>query len=98
MTGQADATSTAGITVRYWAAAKGAAGVESDLIRCSEPTTLAVVLAQVLALHSDRPKLSDVVSVCSVILGDRPVGALAPEEVAVEPGDVVELLPPFAGG
>jgi sulfur-carrier protein len=86
------------VTVRYWAAAKSAAGVESDVIPVTEPTTLDVVLAKVFALHQDRPKLYDVVGVCSILVGDRPVGGYEPEEVTVRPGDVVELLPPFAGG
>ena len=38
------------------------------------------------------------VGVCSVLLGDRPVRTQNPESVVVRPGDVVELLPPFAGG
>jgi molybdopterin converting factor small subunit len=87
-----------GVTVRYWAAAKSAAGVDSDLITLTEHLTLDVVLEQVFSLHADRPRLRDVVAVCSVMIGDRPVGARDPGEVAVHPGDVVELLPPFAGG
>jgi molybdopterin converting factor small subunit len=94
----ADATAPTGVTVRYWAAAKAAAGVEADVLPVSGPTTLDVVFRRVLERHADRPRLADVVSVCSVVLGDRPVGARAPEDVAVNPGDVVELLPPFAGG
>jgi molybdopterin synthase sulfur carrier subunit len=99
MTGDAPVTAAAGgVTVRYWAAAKSAAGVDSDFLPVTEPTTLDVVLARVFALHKDRPKLYDVVAVCSVLVGDRPVGGYEPEEVTVKPGDVIELLPPFAGG
>jgi molybdopterin converting factor small subunit len=87
-----------GVTVRYWAAAKAAAGVDADVLPVTGPTTLDVVIRRVLDLHRDRPRLEDVVSVCSAVLGDRPVGARAPEDVTVNPGDVVELLPPFAGG
>jgi molybdopterin synthase sulfur carrier subunit len=99
MTGDPPVTAAAAaVTVRYWAAAKSAAGVESDLIPVTEPITLAAVLDRILALHRDRPKLRDVVAVCSVLVGDRPVGGYAPEEIAVKPGETVELLPPFAGG
>jgi molybdopterin synthase sulfur carrier subunit len=87
-----------GVTVRYWAAAKSAAGVDSDVIPVTGPTTLDVVLSRVFELHRDRPKLYDVVAVCSVMVGDRPMGALEPEEIMVKPGETVELLPPFAGG
>lgn len=90
------ATGTA--TVRYWAAARAAAGVDSDTIEVGEGTTLAVLLKTVHDLHPDRPKLADVVGVCSVLVGDRPVGATDPDDVAIRPGDTVELLPPFAGG
>lgn len=85
-------------TVRYWAAARAAAGVESDAVAVGDGTTLADVLRVVRELHSDRPKLDDVVAVCSVLIGDQPVGARSAEDVEVRPGDTVELLPPFAGG
>jgi molybdopterin synthase sulfur carrier subunit len=85
-------------TVRYWAAARAAAGVESDEIAVSEGTTLADVLTSVRSLHADRPRLSDLVAACSVLVGERPVGAAEPGDVRIRPGDVVELLPPFAGG
>jgi sulfur-carrier protein len=96
-----EATSDSGpdsIVVRYWAAARAAAGVERDVLPATEVRTLAEALAAIRALHADRPRLSDVVAVCSVLVGDRPVGSVAPGEVALAPGDIVELLPPFAGG
>lgn len=85
-------------TVRYWAGARAAAGVESDGVPVGEGTTLADVLDAVRRLHADRSKLPDVLSVCSVLIGDKPVGAADPAEVTVSAGDTVELLPPFAGG
>ena len=88
----------AGVTVRYWAAARAAAGVDSDVVPVESGTTLATVLDLVRALHRDRPRLADVVSVCSVLVGDRPVGKTDPAQVPLRPGDTVELLPPFAGG
>lgn len=86
------------VTVRYWAAARAAAGVASDSVEVGEGTTLAVLLKTVNDLHADRSRLADVVSICSVLVGDRPVGATDPEDVDIRPGDTVELLPPFAGG
>ena len=86
------------VTVRYWASARAAAGVESDAVDVGSGTTLAEVFAQVRALHPDRPKLPGVLAVCSALVGDRPVGATDPADVRLAPGDVVELLPPFAGG
>lgn len=84
--------------VRYWAAARAAAGVDSDTVEIGEGTSLESLLRVVLDLHRDRPKLAGVVAVCSVLVGDRPVGATNPADVLIRPGDTVELLPPFAGG
>jgi sulfur-carrier protein len=86
------------VTVRYWAAARAAAGVESDVLPVQAGTTLADVLAAVRGRHADRPRLSDVVAVCSVLVGDRPVGSSDPNQIQLHAGDTVELLPPFAGG
>lgn len=86
------------VTVRYWASARAAAGVDTDVVPASEGMTLADVLARVRELHADRPRLDAVVSACSVLVGDRPVGAADPARVGVVAGDTVELLPPFAGG
>lgn len=52
-------------------------------------------------VRSRRPKdrrFADVVAMCSVLVGEVPVGAKPHEEVVLHAGDVVELLPPFAGG
>jgi molybdopterin converting factor small subunit len=100
MTDPADRTVSAvgRVTVRYWAAARAAAGVESDEVPLAEGATLADVLVAVRALHPDRPRLAEVLAVCSVLVGDRPVGSRPPARIALAPGDTVELLPPFAGG
>lgn len=86
------------VVVRYWAAARAAAGTESDSFEVSAGTTLADVLALVRSAHADRPRLADVLAACSMLVGDRPVGAQDPAEVGLRPGDTIELLPPFAGG
>lgn len=88
----------AAVTVRYWAAARAAAGVDSDAFDVGTGTTLDLLLKHVHDRHADRPRLAEVVAVCSVLVGDRPVGTRDPAEVEVRPGDTVELLPPFAGG
>jgi len=54
-------------------------------------------LYQAASLHPDT-RLPGVLEVCSVLVGDRPVGTAEPADVRVEPGQTVELLPPFAGG
>ena len=84
------------ITVRYWAGARAAAGTAEDVLETGE-LTLADVVARVLELHPGE-QMARTVGVCSVLLGDRPVRTQDPDSVVVRPGDVVELLPPFAGG
>jgi molybdopterin synthase sulfur carrier subunit len=85
-----------GVLVRYWAGARAAAGLSEESF--PGPLTLAQLLDEVVARHADRPRLKDVVSVCSVLVGDRPAGTSDPATVVLRPGDTVELLPPFAGG
>ena len=85
------------VTVRYWAGARAAAGTAQDVFDAEEVATLADVVRRVLEAHPGA-QMAKVVSVCSVLVGDRPVGTRPPEDVPVAPGDVVELLPPFAGG
>ena len=89
-------TAQPGVLVRYWAGAKAAAGISEESV--PGPLTLAQLLDEVVSRHRDRPRLKDVVAICSVLVGDRPVGAKDPGEVVLRPGDTVELLPPFAGG
>lgn len=82
------------MTVRYWAAARSAAGVDGESVA---GVTLADVLKSVLANHPER-RFADVVAICSVVVGEQPVGARDPAEIRMAPGDTVEFLPPFAGG
>ncbi|MGC4110471.1 MAG: MoaD/ThiS family protein [Nocardioides sp.] len=88
---------TAAITVRYWASARAAAGVESDALTVTEPLTLADVVRRAAALHPGT-RLPGVLEACSVLVGDQPVRSRDPETVVVRPGQMVEFLPPFAGG
>jgi len=82
-------------TVRYWAAARAAAGCDTDSVG---PGTLAEVLTEVRRRHADNARFAQVLDVCSVLVGAQPVGGRDHEAVEVGSGDVVELLPPFAGG
>jgi molybdopterin converting factor small subunit len=85
------------IRVRYWAAAKAAAGVDADELPVTGPLTLTEVRAQAVARHPGT-RLADVLAVCSTLIGDQPVGTADPGQVLVQPGSSVEFLPPFAGG
>ena len=83
------------VRVRYWAAARAAAGREVDEV---SGETLADVLDAVRLLHADETRFAQVVDVCSVLVGERPVGSRDPATVRIDAGGTVELLPPFAGG
>jgi molybdopterin converting factor small subunit len=89
-------TSAGLVTVRYWAAARSAAGVAEDAIALAGPVSLTELRQRAAALHPGR--LEAVLGVCSVLVGDRPVAAQDPATVEIGPGDTVEFLPPFAGG
>ena len=83
------------VTVRYWAAAKAAAGVAEEVV---DGTDLAAVLSEVVRRRPGDRRFADVVKMCSVLVGEVPVGARDHAEVALPAGSTVELLPPFAGG
>ena len=85
------------ITVRYWASARAAAGVESDDLSVTGPLALTEVVRRAAALHPGT-RLPGVLEACSVLVGDQPVKSRAPDTVVVSPGQIVEFLPPFAGG
>ena len=85
------------IVVRYWAAARTAAGVGQDELATDGPLTLAEVVRRAVAAHPGT-RLPGVLEICSVLVGDQPVATEDPETVVVEPGQSVEFLPPFAGG
>jgi molybdopterin synthase sulfur carrier subunit len=85
------------VTVRYWAGARAAAGTAEDAFDVVDELSLAELVGLVLERHpGDR--MARTVAVCSVLVGDRPVRSQDPATVVIEPGSVVELLPPFAGG
>lgn len=89
--------STPTVTVRYWAAARAAAGTDHDDLAVDGPVTLADVVRRVVAAHPEG-RLAGVLEVCSVLVGDRPVSTEDPAEVTISPGDEIQFLPPFAGG
>ena len=83
-----DLSADHGVTVRYWAAARAAAGVPSDVVGGS---TVDEVVTGAIALH---PELAPVAAVATFLLD----GAAAGRDWPVPAGATVEVLPPFAGG
>jgi sulfur-carrier protein len=80
-------------TLRYWAAARAAAGVDEEPY---DADTLADALRAARARHGDR--LGTVLDRCSYVVDAAPVGGRAHDAVALSEGGTVEVLPPFAGG
>jgi sulfur-carrier protein len=80
------------VTMRYWAAAKEAAGVAEQTVTAD---TLAAALA---AIGTAGSRLSAVLARSSFLIDGQPVGTRAAEAVPLTDGAVVEVLPPFAGG
>ena len=83
------------VTVRYWAAAKQAAGVAEENLAAG---TLAEMVAAVLARHPAAPGLEGVLARSSFLIDGEQAGTRPPEYVSLPEGAVVEVLPPFAGG
>lgn len=83
------------VTVRYWAAARAATGVQQEEFAAQEPMSVADLSAEV---HRRHPGAQAVIAACSVLINDRPLGGTSPDRFAVHAGDAVEFLPPFAGG
>lgn len=80
--------------MRYWAAAKDAAGVAEQTITAD---TLALALAQA-GESQVRERLQAVLQRSSFLIDGAPVGRRAAESVQLSDGAVIEVLPPFAGG
>ncbi len=85
------------ISVRYWASARSASGVDSETLTVAGPITLTEVLTRLGQAHPGG-RLLQVLDACSVLLGDLPVSTEDPDDVVVAPGSTLEFLPPFAGG
>jgi sulfur-carrier protein len=82
------------VTIRYWAAAKDAAGVPEQHLTAD---TLAAALAAAVAANR-KAQLSAVLARSSFLVDGSPVGRRATESILLVDGNVIEVLPPFAGG
>lgn len=80
-------------TIRYWAAAREAAGTAEEPYRAA---TLAEALDAAVARHGDA--LARVLARCAFVVDGTPASRRRPEDVELTEGGTVEVLPPFAGG
>ncbi len=74
--------------VRYFAAAAEAAGIESEE-RCER--TLEQIRAAVVAEH---PALADILPRCAVMVD----GVRSDDDRPLDGAELIDVLPPFAGG
>jgi sulfur-carrier protein len=80
------------VTVRYFAAARAAAGAESETVVVRPGTTVADLVER-LGVRGSR--LATVLSRCSYL---RDGIAVRDETTPLRSGDTIDVLPPFAGG
>jgi molybdopterin converting factor small subunit len=80
-------------TVRYWAAAREAAGLH-------EETYDAATLAEALKIAGERhgARMGKLLDRCQFIVDGEAVGRAEPASVVLSEGGTIEVLPPFAGG
>ena len=86
--------------VRYFAAARAAAGVDEETFQLPEGADVAGLLEAVLAVDrpvppAGTPSLARLLSRSSFLLNEV---AVRDRATALAPDDVVDVLPPFAGG
>jgi molybdopterin synthase sulfur carrier subunit len=88
------------LNVRYFAAARAAAGVEEERFELSPGATVGDLLDAVLSVQrpeppAGTPPLPRILSRSSFLLNEV---AVRDHAVVLKVDDVVDVLPPFAGG
>jgi len=81
------------VTVRYFAAARAAAGVESERLDVPADGTVEDLLSAVGARHG--AELARVLERCSYLLDEV---AVRDRATPLPEGATIDVLPPFAGG
>lgn len=83
------------VTIRYWAAAKEAAGVPEETVSAA---TLAEAIDAVLASRPPANSLHSVVKRSTFLVDGTRASRAKADEITLPDGAVIEVLPPFAGG
>jgi sulfur-carrier protein len=83
---------SAKVTVRYFAAARAAAGLEDEILGVESGTTVADLVEQLSARDAE---LAKVLKRCSFLCDGV---AVRDSTAALENAQTVDVLPPFAGG
>ncbi|MGV7655631.1 MoaD/ThiS family protein [Mycobacterium kansasii] len=80
------------VTVRYFAAARAAAGIESETVTLRPGATVAELVDDLAARNA---RLATVLDRCSYL---RDGIAVRDDATPLSAGDTLDVLPPFAGG
>jgi molybdopterin synthase sulfur carrier subunit len=80
------------VTVRYFAAARAAAGTESETVTLRRGATVAELVD---GLAGRGARLATVLNRCSYLCDGI---AVRDDATALSAGDTIDVLPPFAGG
>jgi sulfur-carrier protein len=80
------------VTIRYFAAARAAAGAESETVVLRQGATVAELVEK---LASPGTRLATVLDRCSYLCDGI---AVRDETKALRSGNTIDVLPPFAGG
>ena len=83
------------VTMRYWAAAKQAAGVAEEAFSAA---TLEEALAAARSSRQSAPEFAKLLARSSILVDGEQAGRQHPSDVALHDGAIIEILPPFAGG
>ena len=83
------------VIIRYWAAAKAAAGLPEETV---EASTLGDALNAVVASRKPDGRLAEIIRRSSFLVNADPVGRADRQSIVLDDGAVIEVLPPFAGG
>lgn len=88
------------MNVRYFAAARAAAGVDEEKLDLPDGADVDALLTAVLAVErpappEGTPPLARILSRSSFLLNEV---AVRDRSTVLAPDDVVDVLPPFAGG
>jgi molybdopterin converting factor small subunit len=87
-----DTASNLEITVRYFAAAREAAGLDTETLHVESETTVAGLID---SLSRRDSRIASVLSRCSFLYDGVAVRDFT---IPLQPGYTIDVLPPFAGG
>ncbi len=85
-------TTTVRVTVRYFAAARAAAGTEAETVSIAPGTTIAELVEQLGSRHWEMAK---VLRRCSFLCDGV---AVRDDGLTLAAEQMIDVLPPFAGG